>query len=76
MLESKVELAGRAPTDGSGTPAPTLVFLRAPTPDPSSIQGSDPILALGPASMVAPTFHKKFCQQLIKTYAATIKLLE
>lgn len=76
LLESEDELAGGAPTDGSGTPAPTPAVSRAPTPDPAPTQGPAPVPAPGTAPMVAPTSHKELCQQLMKTYAATVKLSE
>ena len=50
------ELAGVAPTEGSGTPIPTLVMSRALTP------------ALATASTVAPSLDNELFKQFIKTY--------
>lgn len=61
----------RAPTKSSGSPAPTS---QAPSYAPTL--GPALALALGPAPIVAPTSTKELCQQLMKTYAATVKLLE
>lgn len=76
LLESEDELAGGALTNGSGTLAPTPTVLHAPTPDFAPTQGPAPVPAPGPTLMVVLTSHKELYQQLMKTYAATVKLSE
>ena len=62
---SKKELAGAAPTEGSGTPTPTSTVSRAPTPAPA------PSLALAIASTPAAAnsaakYLTKDLQQILK----------
>ena len=52
----KDELAGAAPTKGSGTPTPTFVMSCTSTP------------ALATASIVAPFLDNKLFKQFMKTY--------
>ena len=53
---AKGELAGAAPIEGNGTPTPTPVVSRAPTP------------ALAITSAVAPSLDNKLFKQFIKAY--------
>ena len=50
------ELAGAAPTEGSGTPTPISVVSRAPTPAPAT------------APVGAPSSDTKLLKQFMKTY--------
>ena len=52
----KDELAGAAPTEGSGTPTPTPVVSRAPTPAPAT------------APAVAPFSDNELFKQFIKAH--------
>ena len=54
----------RAPTKDSNTPTPFPLVSRAQTP----------ALALAPPPV--PSSTEELCQQLLKIYAATVKLLE
>ena len=58
-LTSKDELAGAAPTEGSGTPISTPVVFRAPT------------LALATAPAVAPSLDNELFKQFMKAYLET-----
>ena len=49
-----------APTEGSNTPTPSPPASRSQTPAPPPV----------------PSSNEELCQQLLKTYAATVKLLE
>ena len=55
-LTGKDELAGAAPTEGSGTPIPTPVLSRASTPAPAT------------APAAAPSLDNKLFKQFIKAY--------
>ena len=50
------ELAGAAPTEGSGTPTPTPVVSRAPTPAPAT------------APAAAPSSDNELFKQFMKAY--------
>ena len=55
-LTGEDELAGAAPTEGSGTPIPTPVLSHAPTPAPAT------------ASAVAPSSDNELFKQFMKAY--------
>lgn len=77
---SKDELARRAPTKDSGTPTPTPAVSRAPTPvlaqTPAPTEAPAPAQTPTPASALIISSTDELCQQLMKTYAAIVKLLE
>ena len=56
LFAGKDELAGAAPTEGSGIPIPTPVMSRAPTPAPAT------------ALTTAPSSDNKLFKQFIKAY--------